>query len=67
MTEAYNVVVAPHCPLGPIALDGVFAGGCDDAEHIYSRTKKIHYNEGSELLDYLADPCVFARLPTWYR
>ncbi|MER2507695.1 MAG: galactonate dehydratase [Amaricoccus sp.] len=61
MAEAYDVAVALHCPLGPIALaanlqlDAV----CYNA-FIQEQSLGIHYNTGSDLLDYLVDPSVFA-------
>ena len=61
MAEAYDVALALHCPLGPIALatclqlDAV----CYNA-FIQEQSLGIHYNEGSDLLDYLRDPSVFA-------
>jgi galactonate dehydratase len=60
MAEAYDVALAPHCPLGPIALasclqvDGVASNAL-----IQEQSLGIHYNEGSDVLDYLADPSVF--------
>jgi galactonate dehydratase len=61
MAEAYDVAVALHCPLGPIALaanlqlDAV----CYNA-FIQEQSLGIHYNTTSDLLDYLKDPSVFA-------
>ena len=61
MAEAYDVALAPHCPLGPIsfaaALQIDFA--CINA-FIQETSLNIHYNEGADLLDYLDDPEVFA-------
>ena len=61
MAEAYDVALAPHCPLGPIsfaaALQVDFA--CINA-FIQETSMGIHYNEGADLLDYLVDPAVFA-------
>ena len=60
MAEAYDVALALHCPLGPIALaanlqlDAV----CYNA-FIQEQSLGIHYNQGSDLLDYLVDPGVF--------
>ena len=60
MAEAYDVAVAPHCPLGPIAL-----AACLQVDFatpnalIQEQSLGIHYNEGADLLDYLADPSVF--------
>jgi galactonate dehydratase len=60
MAEAYDVALAPHCPLGPIALAACLQvdGVCGNAL-IQEQSLDIHYNEGSDVLDYLADPSVF--------
>ena len=61
MAEAYDVAIALHCPLGPIALavslqlDAV----CHNA-FIQEQSLGIHYNQGNDLLDYLRNPEVFA-------
>jgi galactonate dehydratase len=61
MAEAYDVALALHCPLGPIALaanlqlDAV----CYNA-FIQEQSLGIHYNKSNDLLDYLVDPKVFA-------
>ncbi|HHY82927.1 MAG TPA: galactonate dehydratase [Clostridiales bacterium] len=61
MAEAYDVAVAPHCPLGPIALAACFQlDFCTPNAFIQEQSLGIHYNMGSDLLDYLADPGVFA-------
>jgi galactonate dehydratase len=60
MAEAYDVAVAPHCPLGPIALASCLQ--VDATAHnafIQEQSLGIHYNEGSDLLDYLTDASVF--------
>ncbi|MGI6247501.1 MAG: galactonate dehydratase [Pseudochelatococcus sp.] len=60
MAEAFDVAVAFHCPLGPIALaanlqlDAV----CYNA-FIQEQSLGIHYNTTNDLLDYLVDPSVF--------
>lgn len=61
MAEAYDVAVAPHCPLGPIALAACLQldATCPNA-FIQEQSLGIHYNQGSDLLDYLADPKIFA-------
>ena len=54
MAEAYDVAVAPHCPLGPIALAACLQ--VDATSHnvfIQEQSLGIHYNQGSDLLDYL--------------
>lgn len=60
MAEAFDVAVAPHCPLGPIALAACLQvdATCHNA-FIQEQSLGIHYNQGSDLLDYLADKTVF--------
>lgn len=61
MAEAYDVAVAPHCPLGPIALAASLQlDFCTPNAFIQEQSLGIHYNQGSDLLDYLADRSVFA-------
>ncbi|XVH33097.1 galactonate dehydratase (plasmid) [Haloferacaceae archaeon DSL9] len=60
MAEAYDVAVAPHCPLGPIALAScIHVDACSPNALIQEQSLDIHYNETSDVLDYLADPSVF--------
>jgi len=60
MAEAYDVAVAPHCPLGPIALAACLqVDACTPNVFIQEQSLGIHYNQGSDLLDYLVDPQVF--------
>ena len=60
MAEAFDVAAAPHCPLGPIALAACLQvdATCYNA-FIQEQSLGIHYNQGSDLLDYLADETVF--------
>lgn len=60
MAEAYDVALALHCPLGPIALAACLQidAGCYNA-FIQEQSLGIHYNESNDLLDYLTDPSVF--------
>jgi len=60
MAEAYDVAAAPHCPLGPIALAACLQvdATCHNA-FIQEQSLGIHYNQGSDLLDYLLDKTVF--------
>lgn len=61
MAEAYDVALALHCPLGPIALaanlqlDAV----CYNA-FIQEQSLGIHYNQDNDLMDYMSNPEVFA-------
>ena len=60
MAEAYDVAIAPHCPLGPIALASCLqVDACTPNTLIQEQSLDIHYNETSDVLDYLADPDVF--------
>jgi galactonate dehydratase len=60
MAEAFDVAAAPHCPLGPIALAACLQvdATCHNA-FIQEQSLGIHYNQGSDLLDYLVDETVF--------
>lgn len=60
MAEAYDVAVAPHCPLGPIALASCLQvdATCYNV-FIQEQSLGIHYNEGNDILDYLVDGTVF--------
>ncbi len=61
MAEAADIAVAPHCPLGPIALAASLQlDACTPNAFIQEQSLGIHYNRGSDLLDYLKDPGVFA-------
>jgi galactonate dehydratase len=62
MAEAFDVAVAPHCPLGPIALAAcIQIDACTPNAVIQEQSLGIHYNqaEGVDLLDYLEDKSVF--------
>jgi galactonate dehydratase len=60
MAEAYDVALALHCPLGPIALAACLQldAACYNA-FIQEQSLGIHYNESNDLLDYVKDPRVF--------
>lgn len=60
MAEAYDVAVAPHCPLGPIALGAcIQLDICTPNVFIQEQSLGIHYNKGGDLLDYLKDPSIY--------
>ena len=60
MAEAYDVAVAPHCPLGPIAFAASLQlDACTPNVIIQEQSLGIHYNVGNDLLDYLQDARVF--------
>ena len=56
MAEAYDVGLAPHCPLGPIALASCLA--VDFVSYnavIQEQSMGIHYNGSTEFLDYVVN------------
>jgi galactonate dehydratase len=56
MAEAYDVAVAPHCPLGPIALASCLQlAACTPNVAIQEMSLGIHYNVGADLLSYCSD------------
>ncbi|MER9685391.1 galactonate dehydratase [Mesorhizobium sp. M0139] len=60
MAEAYDIAVAPHCPLGPIALAACLQ--LDAVSYncfIQEQSLGIQYNAANDLLDYAANKDVF--------
>lgn len=61
MAEAYDVALAPHCPLGPIAfaaclqIDFTCINAC-----IQEQSQGMAYNKGQEMSQYVKDPSIFA-------
>ncbi len=57
MAEAHDVALAPHCPLGPIALSSCLQvdATCYNAV-IQEQSMGIHYNVGRSGLDYVDNP-----------
>ena len=57
MAESYDVALAPHCPLGPIALAACLNvdATCYNAV-IQEQSIGIHYNVGKSVLDYVSNP-----------
>ncbi|WP_313318252.1 galactonate dehydratase [Stenotrophomonas sp.] len=61
MAEAHDVALAPHCPLGPVALAACLQ--VDFVAHnavLQEQSIGIHYNEGADLLDYVINKDDFA-------
>lgn len=57
MAEAYDVAVAPHCPLGPLALASCLQlAGCTPNVVLQEMSLGIHYNQGHDLLSFCSDP-----------
>ncbi len=60
MAEAYDVAVAPHCPLGPIALAACLQlDAVSYNAFIQEQSLGIHYNASNDLLDYAVNKDVF--------
>ena len=62
MAEAYDVAIAPHCPLGPLALGACLQIGASTPNHVIQEMSLgIHYNAGDyDLLTYMKNPNAFA-------
>ncbi len=59
LAETYDVAVAFHCPLGPVALAACLqVAACAPNVVIQETSLGIHYNQGADLLTWLADPAV---------
>ncbi|MDO4809830.1 MAG: galactonate dehydratase [Eubacteriales bacterium] len=61
MAESYDVTLAPHCPLGPIALAACL--NVDAISYnavIQEQSIGIHYNVGKSVLDYVNNKEDFA-------
>ena len=60
MAEAFDVAVALHCPLGPIALAACLqVDFCTPNAFIQEQSAGIHYNDGYDLLNYIRNPEAF--------
>lgn len=56
LAEVYDVQLAPHCPLGPLALAACLQVGFATSNYlIQEQSIGIHYNKGAEVLDYVLD------------
>ncbi|ESQ79235.1 galactonate dehydratase [Asticcacaulis sp. YBE204] len=61
MAEAYDVAIAPHCPLGPIALAACMQLALATPNFVLQEMSLgIHYNTGGhDLLSYMTNPEIF--------
>ncbi|HUG50227.1 MAG TPA: galactonate dehydratase [Terrimesophilobacter sp.] len=56
LAEVFDVQLAPHCPLGPVALAACLQVGFATPNFlIQEQSIGIHYNRGAEVLDYVLD------------
>jgi galactonate dehydratase len=61
LAETYDALLAPHCPLGPIALAASLQVAFATPNFlIQEQSIGIHYNTDAELLDYVLDRQPFA-------
>jgi galactonate dehydratase len=57
MAEAYDIAIAPHCPLGPISLASALHLDFVSSNAIIQESSLgIHYNKGYDILDYVLNP-----------
>ncbi|MDP9612110.1 MULTISPECIES: galactonate dehydratase [Streptomyces] len=57
LAETHGAQLAPHCPLGPVALAASLQIAFTTPNFlIQEQSIGIHYNRGAELLDYVTDP-----------
>lgn len=60
LAETFDAALAPHCPLGPLALASCLQLGFAVPNLlIQEQSLGIHYNREGDLLDHLLDPGVF--------
>jgi galactonate dehydratase len=60
MAETYDVALAPHCPLGPLALAACLQiAACTPNHVLQEMSLGIHYNQGHDLTSFIANPEVF--------
>jgi galactonate dehydratase len=60
LAETFGAVLAPHCPLGPLALAACLQVDFTTPNFlIQEQSLGIHYNRTAELLDYVLNPEVF--------
>ncbi|WP_432132604.1 galactonate dehydratase [Streptomyces tendae] len=57
LAETYGALLAPHCPLGPIALAASLQIAFATPNFlIQEQSRGIHYNKEADLLSYVVDP-----------
>jgi galactonate dehydratase len=65
LAEIYDVTVAPHCPLGPIALAASLQIDFATSNILIQEQSIAHY--GDTFLDYLVDRSIFELEDGWFR
>jgi galactonate dehydratase len=60
LAETWGALLAPHCPLGPVALAASMQVAFATPNFlIQEQSLGIHYHVDNDLLDYVVDPSVF--------
>ena len=60
MAESYGALLAPHCPLGPLALAAsIQVDLCTSNFVIQEGSFGIHYNTTADVTDYIVDKSIF--------
>lgn len=68
MAECHDVALAPHCPLGPIALASCLAVDFTSYNAvIQEQSAGIHYNVGRGLMDYVVNQDEFLIEQGWMK
>jgi galactonate dehydratase len=66
MAEAYDVAVAPHCPLGPLALAACLQVAATAPNvALQEMSLGIHYNVGGDLYTFCKDPAPLTANDGW--
>lgn len=66
MAEAYDVAVAPHCPLGPLALAACLQVAATAPNvALQEMSLGIHYNVGGDLYTFVTDPGPITAVDGW--
>lgn len=66
MAEAYDVAVAPHCPLGPLALAACLQVAATAPNVVLQEMSLgIHYNVGGDLCTFVTDPAPLTAVDGW--
>ena len=61
MAETWDIALAPHCPLGPIALAACLqVMQSVRTPFIQEQSQGIHHNQANDLTNYVSNPEVFA-------
>ncbi len=68
MADAYDIALAPHCPLGPITLAACLQIDFVSRNAIFQeQSMGIHYNQGAEVLDYVLNKDDFAMVDGYFQ